>query len=48
MTLCAKPPVMIEPYYEFVVAVLLSPAIIYCALWFEPMVLPRRSASSLA
>ena len=37
MTLCAKPPVMIEPYYEFVVAVLLSPAIIYCALWFEPM-----------
>ena len=36
MTLCAKPPVMIEPYYEFVVAVLLSPAIIYCALWFEP------------
>ena len=37
MTLCAKPPVMIEPYYEFVVVVLLSPAIIYCALWFEPM-----------
>ena len=37
MTLCAKPPEMIEPYYEFVVVVLLSPAIIYCALWFEPM-----------
>jgi peptidoglycan/LPS O-acetylase OafA/YrhL len=32
----AKPQASIRPYYEFAVVTLFFPAIIYCALWFEP------------
>lgn len=32
----AKPEASIRPYYEFAVVILFFPAIVYCALWFEP------------
>jgi len=32
----AKPQASVRPYYEFTVVTLFFPAIIYCALWFEP------------
>jgi peptidoglycan/LPS O-acetylase OafA/YrhL len=34
--LAAKPQAAGRPYYEFAVVTLFFPAIIYCALWFEP------------
>jgi peptidoglycan/LPS O-acetylase OafA/YrhL len=32
----AKPQASVRPYYELAVTTLFFPAIIYCALWFEP------------
>ncbi len=38
----AKPQTSIRPYYEFAAVILLFPAIIYCALLFEPAGAGRR------
>jgi peptidoglycan/LPS O-acetylase OafA/YrhL len=38
----AKPQTSIRPYYEFAAVILFFPAIIYCALLFEPAGVGRR------
>jgi hypothetical protein len=38
----AKPQASIRPYYEFAAVILFFPAIIYCALLFEPAGVGRR------